>query len=268
MKESIPAPVIRIVAPMRLHEISRSHLDKLLHMTGGKVTQSCFPKDISAEAPCVLFTPKAYSELCAVTHLGTMHPDNALECQYILEGYYFLIEHTHYVTVVTCVIPLQSAVREAAYTQRNTASDSTCTQLLAMQESFLERYSASHNVDLTTDLPLNPFVKEFGPPIQVGEGHTHPSLGVFWSTTDRSSVHARPGEPYINLVIDPHHPKLTPSRIEIMTPASSLPPKLPSAAVSNLDRFCDHLATVILCAGTLALIAIATALILLVAHGI
>ena len=182
-----------------------------------------------------------------------------MECQYLLYGYYFAHEDKSFTSVVTYVFPLPSVCRESGFTQRTSMEDKSCVHQIRMQEEFLKSFSRSHNRDLKRNAPLNPLERHFGAPYDVGEGHTHPSLGVFWSNTDRANVHARGNEPYVNIVVDPHKcpaevlagigSKLAPCRVEFMdwdTPPEKAAeaPAQPSAS-SDLKFFARHLRTTI-----------------------
>lgn len=262
--------------------ISRHELLDLLACSGGSVTRVVDQQHKNA----VLFTPQAFDELKMVTHLEQRHPDNATECQYILYGYYFEHPDKSFTTVVTRVIPLISALRECGFVQRSTEDDRTSIRHLSMQEQYLRDFSHSHNVDLKREAPLNPLEARFGPPSDVGEGHTHPGLGVFWSDIDWANVHARAGEPYINIVIDPHKapaqvlagmgPHLEACRVEFMSwdaPSAGPAPHAHSddqpagsrrslpIGDQDLRFFCRHLRmTCLLSAAVLALAHLAAAL--------
>lgn len=239
--------------PVKIIPISREKLNAILSESGGSITRIC-----GNEKNAVLFTPQAFDELKAITHFEQFHPDNAMECQYLLYGYYFVHEDKSFTSVVTCVFPLPSVCRESDFTQRTSMEDKSCIHQIRMQEQYLKSYSRSHNRDLKRNVPLNPLVKHFGAPYDMGEGHTHPSLCVFWSHTDRSNVHARGNEPYINIVIDPHKcptevlagmgSNLSPCRVEFMewnAPEKAAEAPAQPSPSPDLKFFARHLRTTI-----------------------
>ena len=151
----------------------------------------------------VIFLPHAWDNLCAATGYGKWASENELESQYFLEGYFFKDEQARTTTVVTNVFAALSASRSRTSAELYSKDAKfNAYDFIEQQEEELEKY-ASCGKDVQTGAELNPFFEAFGPPHRIGFGHTHPNLGVFFSSVDRTSVFAIEGEPWITMVADP-----------------------------------------------------------------
>lgn len=153
----------------------------------------------------LVFTPQGTLELHQVTGYGQYHPGNACEIQYIFYGYYFMDDEGSTTTVVCHVLPLQSVHRDGSAAAVCAGGDTSAWRALEEQEKYFTQYGSSSNRDVTRNVPLNPLYSKYGPVRRVGFGHTHPGLHCFWSTTDRGSVFAAEGEPWVSLVVDPRN---------------------------------------------------------------
>lgn len=155
----------------------------------------------------VIFTPQGTAELYHITGYGMRHPGNEHECQYALYGYYFADAEGYTTTVVCHVLPLQSARRTGSAAAVCADGDTSAWKTLREQEKCFEKYGGS-NLDAVRQVPVNPLYADHGPVRRVGFGHTHPGLRCFWSETDRGSVFAAEGEPWVSLVVDPRRMEL------------------------------------------------------------
>lgn len=175
------------------------------------------------KGPAVIFLPHGWDNLVASTHYGKWTSENELESQYFLEGYYSKDGNGKTTTVVTHVLTPVSASRKHTTAQLYVEGGTNAYKDLEEQEKSLAAYGKSGRVS-KTGAELNPFYTSYGPPMRVGFGHTHPNLGVFFSETDKTSVFAVPGEPWVTMVVDPRReeilvttgPDLTKSQLIIM----------------------------------------------------
>lgn len=154
----------------------------------------------------VFFTPHAWDSFVASVHYGKWVAENELESQYFLEGYYFVDNRGVSSTVVTNIITPYSASQGKASAQLYSESFNAY-KIVEQKEEELTKY-ASSGKDLDAKCLINPFCTEYGPPIRVGFGHTHPNLSCFFSSVDETSIFAAPGEPWVTMVADPRRKEL------------------------------------------------------------
>ncbi len=154
----------------------------------------------------IFFTPHAWDSFRASVNYGKWVAENELESQYFLEGYYFIDKNKISSTVVTNVITPYSASQGRASAQLYSESFNTY-KIIEQKEEELTKY-ASAGKDIDLKCIINPFYNDFGAPIRVGFGHTHPNIGVFFSSVDKTSVFASPSEPWITMVTDPRRKEL------------------------------------------------------------
>ena len=168
------------------------------------ITRKCKCRVITSNGsgPVVIFLPHGWDNLVASTNYGKWTPENELESQYFLEGYYFKDPSGKTTTVVTHVLTPVSHSRHRTAAQLYEEGGENAYKNLEDQEKALAEHACAGRVS-STGAELNPFFKEYGAPIRVGFGHTHPNLGVFFSATDKTSVFAAPGEPWVTMVVDP-----------------------------------------------------------------
>ena len=149
-----------------------------------------------------VFVPHGWANFCASTNYGKITPENEIESQYFLEGYYFMDKYGKSTTVITNVITPFSASQGRSSAELYSEGKTNAYDYVEKKEKELAKY-ASPGRDVETGALLNPFVREYGPPHKVGLGHTHPGLSCFFSSVDKTSVFAVPGEPWITMVADP-----------------------------------------------------------------
>ena len=168
-----------------------------------------------------VFTPYGWESFCAVTNYGKVTPENELELQFIPVGYYFKDKAGRTTTVITNIIAPPSVSQGKVSAELYSEDGSNTYEYIKRKEAELVKYSTPGK-NLESGVTLNPFVKKFGPPHRDGLGHIHPEdVGCFFSSVDRSSVFAAPGEPWITMVACPRRrdiiagvgPDLKPSRI-------------------------------------------------------
>lgn len=163
---------------------------------GSNVNQS------SGRGPVVVFTPHGWDALCASVNYGKSVPENELESQYFLEGYYFVSKKGVSTTVITNVITPYSASQNKASAALYSPDKFNAYTIVEQKEKELQKFACAGK-DVIHGTIINAFYKGYGSPHRVGFGHTHPGLGVFFSSTDKTSVFAAAGEPWITMVIDP-----------------------------------------------------------------
>lgn len=168
------------------------------------ITKKCKSQIISSagNGPVVIFLPHAWDNLAASTHYGKWTAENELESQYFLEGYYFKDPSGRTTTVVSHVLTPGSVSRKHTFAQLYEEGGENVYKELEEQEKALAEHGGAGR-DSLTGAQLNPMYDRYGPPVRVGFGHTHSNLGVFFSATDKTSVFAPPGEPWVTMVVDP-----------------------------------------------------------------
>lgn len=154
----------------------------------------------------VFFVPHAWDSFVSSVHFGKWVPENELESQYFLEGYSFVDKRGVSSTVVTNIVTPNSASQGKTSAQLYSEENNAYTAVKA-KEAELTKYAAKGK-DNRTGAQINPFYERFGAPIRVGFGHTHPNIGCFFSTVDKTSIFAVPGEPWITMVADPRREEL------------------------------------------------------------
>lgn len=166
-----------------------------------------FPSKARAKAKhYVFFTPHAWDSFVASVNYGKWVAENELESQYFLEGYFFIDRHDVSSTVVTNIITPYSAAQGKSSAQLYSESFNAY-KIINQKEEELTKY-ASSGKDLDAKCMINPFCTDYGPPIRVGFGHTHPNLSCFFSSVDKTSIFAAPGEPWVTMVADPRKKEL------------------------------------------------------------
>ncbi len=152
----------------------------------------------------VFVLPEAYSQLVSMISYGRRSPMNVKEQKFIGLGHFFdgadgcvNIVISHFIQIFTTNRTGISAENLGPDGEHNPGLDF----LNYYREEFLE-YEKKCNTD-AFGKPADPFLK-YGASEYVLEGHTHPDLGVFWSSTDRKSGKARAAKkPVCIFVCDP-----------------------------------------------------------------
>lgn len=168
------------------------------------ITRKCKCRVVTSKGsgPAVVFLPHGWDNLVASTNYGKWTPENELESQYFLEGYFFKDQSGNTTTIITHVLTPVSHSRHRTAAQLYGEGGENAYKNLEEQEKALAEYACAGRVS-ATGAELNPFFTACGTPVRVGFGHTHPNLGVFFSATDKTSVFAAPGEPWVTMVVDP-----------------------------------------------------------------
>lgn len=154
----------------------------------------------------IFFTPHAWDSFASSVNYGKWVAENELESQYFLEGYFFIDKRKISSTVVTNIITPYSASQGRSSAQLYSESFNAY-KIISQKEDELTMY-ASSGKDLDAKCIINPFCSDYGPPIRVGFGHTHPNLSCFFSSVDKTSIFAAPGEPWVTMVADPRRKEL------------------------------------------------------------
>lgn len=165
----------------------------------------------------VFFVPHAKDSLEGAIHYGKWVPENALESQYFLEGYYFIDNNGNTSTVVTNIITTYSASQGKTSAQLY-SKDNNAYKYIEQKEQELSEHSSGGKDNATGNI-INPFFDTYGAPIRVGFGHTHPNLSCFFSSVDKTSVFAAAGEPWITMVADPRREEILVAVGAELTPA-------------------------------------------------
>lgn len=153
----------------------------------------------------VFFTPHAWEVFATSIGYGKWIAENELESHYFLEGYFFTNKNTTSTVVTNIIIP-NSASQGKTFAQLYSKENNSYA-FVEQKEAELIKYASKGRVNSTSS-QINPFFERFGAPIRVGFGHTHPNIGVFFSSVDKTSVFAAYGEPWITMVVDPRREEL------------------------------------------------------------
>lgn len=173
------------------------------------ISEKCLVETSSlkkGEKAYVFFTPHAWESFSSSIHFGKWVPENELESQYFLEGYSFVDKIGVTSTVVTNIVTPNSASQGKTSAKLYSKENNAYTTVEA-REAELAKYSSKGKIN-KTGAQINPFYEKFGAPCRVGFGHTHPNIGCFFSSVDKTSIFAVPGEPWITMVADPRREEL------------------------------------------------------------
>lgn len=177
--------------------------------TANLISEKCLAEPINfkkGEKAYVFFVPHAWETFCASVSYGKWVPENELESHYFLEGYFFVDPSGVSSTVVTNIITPKSASQGKTSAQLY-SKENNAYAMVQEKEAELIKYGTKGKNN-KTGAEINPFYETFGPPCRVGFGHTHPNIGCFFSSVDRTSVFAVPGEPWITMVADPRREEI------------------------------------------------------------
>ena len=158
----------------------------------------------------VILLPEASHELEVMISYGRLSPMNVLEQKYAGFGHFLNDEDGSVITIVKHFIEIQTMNRNAVGASNlgpNGENNPGLDFLEYHREEFL-RTEKQYNTD-AFGFQVDPFLKLCGPSEFVLEGHTHPKLGVFFSSTDRISGAARAASsPVCIFVCDPVQKKM------------------------------------------------------------
>lgn len=179
-------------------DLSPSDIDRIIRTACGARCEEVFGKGESN----VFFLPEAWLELQNYVRYGKTRPVNIYEQEYDCEGRLFLTKDGILSAVVSHIIPILSAQRSRMASvlvqteQDNNIYDRVRAErdVLRENEKKANRYEDGSSID--------PFIS-YGRLEAIMLGHTHPNLGVFFSTTDYGSSYATPSFPAGIIVCDP-----------------------------------------------------------------
>ncbi len=158
----------------------------------------------------VIVLPEAARELEVMISYGRRSPMNAKEQKYVGYGHFMVDENGHIIIVVSHFIEIQTMNRSAVSASNlgpNGEFNPGLDFLDYHREEF-QRNESKYNTD-AFGCQVDPFLKLCGPSEFVLEGHTHPDLGVFYSSTDKVSGSARAAStPVCIFVCDPIRKKM------------------------------------------------------------
>lgn len=220
------------------------------------ISEGCHAEPVSIKKDgksFTFFTPHAWEYFAATVHYGKLVPENELECQCFLEGYYFIDKAGRTSTVITNIITVNSASQGRTSAQLYN-KDFNAYASIGQKESELIKLSSAGK-DYLTGGVSNPLFKNYGPPHRSGFNHTHPGLGVFFSAVDKTSIFAAHGEPWVTMVTDPRRQELLavtgaemkPSEIIIFKNKTEKPEDVPiepqetDTANENINEFIEFI---------------------------
>lgn len=150
----------------------------------------------------VVILPKAWEELKAIIDWGKRTPANVYEQLYQGMGYYFNNTDGKRILVVTHFLYIYAANRSPVSACIFEGTYDSIMQRVEYERNIYSRNEARYNVS-PEGYVYNPFVNEYGSSEVILYGHTHPNLGVFFSSDDRTSGFATPDMPAAIFVADP-----------------------------------------------------------------
>ncbi len=152
--------------------------------------------------------PKAWQRIKVFFDYGEKTPNNRYEAKANLYGHRFMDAHGHYIDVVSDVEYIYAATRSETYVAVSTDGKSDFMQYrLKAEHSIYNRFEKARNVGRDGKL-FDPFL-DYGPSEYLGDIHTHPQIGVFFSATDRASNESTLMRHNLYIVCDPIKEDLT-----------------------------------------------------------
>ena len=153
----------------------------------------------------IFILPEAYEEFRGMISYGRRSPMNRLEQKYAGYGHFFIDDGGNMQIVISHFIQIPTMNRGSVSAENlgpNGEPNPGLDFLSYYREEFM-KYEKNCNTD-AYGKTVDPFLKRYGSSEFVLEGHTHPNLGVFWSSTDRISGSARAASsPICIFVCDP-----------------------------------------------------------------
>lgn len=153
----------------------------------------------------VIILPEASKELEVMISYGRRSPMNVNEQKYAGYGHFLVDKGGNTIIIVKHFIEIQTMNRNAVGASNlgpNGEYNHGLDFLEYHREEFLN-FEAKYNTD-AYGYQVDPFLKLCGPSEFVLEGHTHPDLGVFYSSTDKVSGASRAASsPVCIFVCDP-----------------------------------------------------------------
>lgn len=158
----------------------------------------------------VIILPEPAQELSSVVSYGRRSPMNVFEQKLCGLGHFMVDEDGNFITVVTHFIQIPT-INRGPVGASNLGPGGSYNPGLDFLEYYREEFvknEAKFNTD-AFGYQVDPFLKLCGPSEFVLEGHTHPDLGVFYSSTDKVSGAARAASsPVCVFVCDPIRKKM------------------------------------------------------------
>lgn len=153
----------------------------------------------------VAILPEAYERLKHIVCYGRKSPSNILEQKYIGLGHFLVDEAGNVIVVVTHFIEIMTMNRSATHAS-NFGPNGEYNPGMDFLAYYRDEYIAGEQEYNTDDCgcTVDPFLCVCGASEFVMEGHTHPNIGTFFSSTDRERGSARAGRlPVCVFVCDP-----------------------------------------------------------------
>lgn len=153
----------------------------------------------------IIILPEAALEFKTMVSYGRRSPMNREEQKYNGYGHFLDGGEGNVLIIVSHFIQIFTLNRSAMHAS-NLGPDGEYNPGLDFHEYYREEFLAcekEYNMDAAGD-PVDPFLDLCGASEFVLEGHTHPDLGVFWSSTDKQTGAARAAvSPVCSFVCDP-----------------------------------------------------------------
>lgn len=208
MSTSTPPPI-----PARRHRRPREYpvvgIDEVMN-TAEKECNAVVGERYGSGKNKVILLPEAAERLYSIVSYGRRSPMNFCEQKINGLGHFLIDEEGNHITVISHVIEINTMNR-TPYGASITAPDGSYNHGLEFFSYYSDEF-VQHEAEFNTDafgFKADPFLKLCGASEYAADIHTHPSLGVFFSSADRNNGAARAASlPIAIMVIDPIKKKM------------------------------------------------------------
>lgn len=202
-------PTLPFRKPEEEKKYAELSCEEIMEIIKEKCGSTAFDESYGDGEHTVFFLPEAADELKSMVSYGRRSPMNIKEMKFIGLGHFFKAKDERVSIVVSHFLQIFTTNRTSVSAE-NLGPDGEHNPGLEFLEyyrnEFLE-YEKKCNID-AFGKQVDPFLS-YGASEYVLEGHTHPDLGVFWSSTDRKSGMARAAKkPVCIFVCDPVRKKM------------------------------------------------------------
>lgn len=150
----------------------------------------------------VFILSKPWQRIKVFFDYGEKTANNRYEAKANLYGHRFVDRYGHYIDIVSDVEYIYAAARSETHVAISTDGVSDFMQYrLKAEHNIYNRFENERNIDRDGKL-FDPFLS-YGPSEYLGDIHTHPALGAFFSGTDHANSGSTPSRPNLYIVCDP-----------------------------------------------------------------
>lgn len=171
----------------------------------GLIASRCDPVDmkvIRKGKHVAIILPRACNEINTFFNMGEQTPNNYLEAKAKLCGHRFIDPDGRYIFVVTKVMYIYPATREHTFVATSGSVESDFMEYrLRLELSYYNRYEKERNIS-KTGKEYDPFL-DYGLSEFLGDIHSHPGFGAFFSARDKSGNESTAFCPNLYMVCDP-----------------------------------------------------------------